>query len=56
MGLICRNVPLVSLQGIPKYVGMNFILSTNLGGHRFAEDEIRRVCKVMGTVESDRVL
>ena len=55
ISFICRNVPLVSLQGIPKYVGMNFILSTNLGGHRFTEDEIRKVCKVMGTVESDRV-
>lgn len=52
---ICQNIPIVSLQGIPAYVGMNFTLTINLGGHRFAEEEIRRASKVMGYVSSDRM-
>lgn len=53
--LICQNVPLISLQGIPRYIGLNVNLTTNLGGHRFTEEEIRRSSKILGYVNSDRV-
>lgn len=52
---ICQNVPLVSLQGIPKYIGMNFSLTTNIDGHRFTENEIRRLSNIQGYVESERL-
>lgn len=52
---ICLNIPLVSLQGAPKFVGMNFNLTTNIDGHRFTEDEIRRVSNIMGYVETERL-